>query len=138
MDELHGIITTYEMGVEKNPSKKEASFKHSKRTKNKEQKSSGIFANDAKNTHLVKKLKKGYEKYKGMFPFKCFNCDQEGHFSTKCPYGKNESSDDVGGSIVALPTMSAPHPLASVSRLAELGRLNKSVQLTYVTDQTIM
>ena len=39
MDELHGILTAYEMRVEKeNPSKKETTFKVSNRTKNKEHK----------------------------------------------------------------------------------------------------
>jgi hypothetical protein len=42
----------------------------------------------------VRKLKKGYGKYKGKLPFKCFNCGKVGHFLTKCPYAKDESSDD--------------------------------------------
>jgi hypothetical protein len=43
MDELHGILMTYEMRTEKeNPSKKEASFKASKKTKNIEHESSDI------------------------------------------------------------------------------------------------
>jgi hypothetical protein len=33
-------------------------------------------------------------KYKGKFPFKCFNCGKVGHFVAKCPYAKNESSDN--------------------------------------------
>lgn len=41
MDELHGILTAYEMRTEKEkPSKREATFKASKKMKNKEQKSS--------------------------------------------------------------------------------------------------
>jgi hypothetical protein len=36
MDDLHGILTNYEMRIEKdNPSKKEATFKASKKTKKK-------------------------------------------------------------------------------------------------------
>jgi hypothetical protein len=41
MDELHGILTTYEMRTGKErPSKKETTFKASKKMKNKEHKSS--------------------------------------------------------------------------------------------------
>ena len=40
MDELHGILTTYEMRIEQeNPSKKEVAFKVSKKTKKNNQKS---------------------------------------------------------------------------------------------------
>jgi hypothetical protein len=42
----------------------------------------------------VRKLKKGSGKYKGKIPFKCFNCGKVGHFVAKCPYEKDESSDD--------------------------------------------
>jgi hypothetical protein len=42
----------------------------------------------------VRNLKKGSKKYKGKFPFKFFNCVKAGHFVAKCPYVKNESSDD--------------------------------------------
>jgi len=42
----------------------------------------------------VRKLKNGYDKYKNKFLFKCFNCGKVGHFAAKCPYAKNESSDN--------------------------------------------
>ena len=42
----------------------------------------------------MRKLKKGFGKYKGTLPFKCFNCEKVGHFASKSPYVKNESSDD--------------------------------------------
>ena len=39
MDELHGVLTTYEMRTEQeNPSRKEATFKVSKKTKKNNQK----------------------------------------------------------------------------------------------------
>jgi hypothetical protein len=33
-------------------------------------------------------------KYKGKIPLICFNCGKIGHFSNKCPYPKQEESDD--------------------------------------------
>ena len=45
-------------------------------------------------SHFVRKIKKGSEKYKGKLPFKCFNCGKVGHFVDKCPYTKDYSSYD--------------------------------------------
>ena len=43
----------------------------------------------------MRKLKKEIGKYKDKFLFKYFNCVKVGHFVVpKCPYAKNESSDD--------------------------------------------
>jgi len=42
----------------------------------------------------VRKLKRGTDKYKGKFPFKCFNCGKIGHFTSKCPHRKGSYSDD--------------------------------------------
>jgi hypothetical protein len=97
MDELHGILTAYEMRTEKeNSSKKEVAFKASKKTKNKEHKSSdcSIYESDTEEAHFVRNIKKGSGKYKGKLPFKCFNCGKVRHFVSKCPYVKNESSDE--------------------------------------------
>jgi hypothetical protein len=44
--------------------------------------------------NLVRKLKRGTDKYKGTLPLKCFNCDGIGHFSSKFPYAKNKGSDE--------------------------------------------
>lgn len=41
----------------------------------------------------MRKLKKGPDKYKGKFPFKCFNCGKIGNFSSKCPYGKKDGDE---------------------------------------------
>jgi hypothetical protein len=76
MDELHGILITYEKRIEKEkPSKKEATFKSSKKMKNKEHKSSDCSncESNTKEAIFLRKLKKGSCKYKGEFPFKYFN-----------------------------------------------------------------
>jgi hypothetical protein len=49
---------------------------------------------DEEIANFMKKLKKGTGRYKGKFPLICFNCGKIGHFSSKCPYPKQEESDD--------------------------------------------
>jgi hypothetical protein len=102
MDELHGIFTAYEMRIGwENPSKKEEAFKASKKTKkNKrpESKPNCSYNDDSEEdeemANFVRKLKKGTSKYKGMLPFKCFNCGKISHFEIKCPYAKKSYSDE--------------------------------------------
>jgi len=64
--------------------------------KNKEHKSSdcSICESHEKEAYFLRKLKKGSTKYKGKFPFKCFNCGKLGYFFVESPYVKNESIDD--------------------------------------------
>lgn len=95
-DELHGILTAYEMRIEDKPSKREAAFKASRKGKNKAYEPSDTSSNetDEEKAHFMRKLKKGSRKYQGNLPFKCFNCGRISHFASKCPQGKSESSDD--------------------------------------------
>jgi hypothetical protein len=105
MDEIHGIFTAYEMIIEQeNLVTKEASFKESKKTKKKNKKNSKPSCSCSDDSdkgeemdNLVRKLKKGTKKYKGMIPLKCFNCGGIGHFSSKFPH-KNKESDKEGAS----------------------------------------
>jgi hypothetical protein len=101
MDELHRIFTTYEMRTEQdNPVMKEENFKASKNTKKKNKKNSKPGCNcsndlekDEDMDNFLRKLKKETNKYKCMFPLKCFNCGGIGHFYSKCPH-KNKDSDE--------------------------------------------
>jgi hypothetical protein len=88
MDELHGIFTFYEMRAhQENPYKKESYIKASKKIKKKKRIDSkpNCSCSDDSNKDeeidkFVRKLKKGIDKYKGMFPFKGFNCGKLSHF----------------------------------------------------------
>jgi hypothetical protein len=96
MDELHGILTAYEMRTElENPDVKEAAFKASKRSKQKKKEqeeysnSSDVSEDDEEVANFVKRLNKGTNgRYRGKIPLICFNCDGIGHFTNKCPHKK--------------------------------------------------
>jgi hypothetical protein len=102
IDELHGILTTYEMRTKHdNPVIKEATFKASKKTNNKDKKNpkSDCSCNDDSEEdeevdNFVRRLKPGTGKYKAKLPLICFNCDGVGHFSNKCPYKKKKINED--------------------------------------------
>jgi hypothetical protein len=101
MDELHGIFTAYEIRIEqKNLDIKEATFKASKKSKQKGRKkeehssSSDISEDDEEVANFVKRLNKGTSsKYRGKFSLIGFNCDGIGHFANKCPYKKNRNDE---------------------------------------------
>ena len=89
MDELYGILTTYELRLgHENLPKGEETFKVLKKTKNQKQKPqpSHHEESDVEEVIFIKKLQKGSGKYKGTLPFKCFNCGKFGHFAAKYPY----------------------------------------------------
>jgi hypothetical protein len=97
MDELHGILVSYEMRKERdNPPRKEEMFKESKKTKKNKQepksKPSCSCSDDLDEyeeiANFIRKLKRGTDKYKGTFPLICFNCGKIGHCASKYPYAK--------------------------------------------------
>jgi len=78
IDQLIGILTTYEMKINKDKSStREASFNADKNTDSEL---------DDIEEKFVRRLKKGSGKYQGKFPFKFLNCGKIGHFSSKCPH----------------------------------------------------
>jgi hypothetical protein len=101
MDELHGIFTAYEMRTkEENPDIKEATFKTSKKSKQKGRQKeehsskSDVSEDDEEVANFVKRLNKGTDgRYRGKLPLICFNCDGIGRFANKCPY-KNKRNDE--------------------------------------------
>jgi hypothetical protein len=80
MDELHGILTTYEMRIEQeNSSIREATLKSSKKTRKNKSRSKPFSNNNddldnEEEANFVTKMKRGTNKYKGNIPFKLFNC----------------------------------------------------------------
>ena len=94
MDVLHGILTTYKMRTEieneqERPKTREVTFKASKKTRNKghkEEQTSDDEWDEQEEANFVRKLKKGTGRYKGKFPFKCFNCGEIRHYARKCPF----------------------------------------------------
>jgi hypothetical protein len=52
------------------------------------------YISDVEESNIIKKLHKGFGRYKGNLPFKCFNCGGIKHFANKCPYPKQEDNDD--------------------------------------------
>ena len=96
VDELHGIFTAYEMKTRQNePSKREATFKVSKEPENSKTPSKNHSKNsDDEEALFIKKLERGTGKYKGNIPLKCFNCGRIRHFASKCPYPKQDDSDE--------------------------------------------
>ena len=74
MDELHGILIAYAMRIRhQKPSKREATFKASKETKNHEKMPNKIPYNESyeEEANFLRKLKKGTSKYKEKIQLKC-------------------------------------------------------------------
>ena len=95
-DELHGILTAYEMWTEfDNAPQGEESFKSSKKKSSKCKDNLDYYLEDDDEAYFTKKLQQGTCKFKGKPPFKCFNCGEIGHFASKCSYKKSRNSDGI-------------------------------------------
>jgi hypothetical protein len=100
MDKLHGILTTYQLRTkQENPSRREASFKTSNKTRKKKPRSKPYSSNsddpnNEEESNFVTNLKRGTDKNKGKLSFKFFNCGKVGYFSSKFPYARVLDSDE--------------------------------------------
>ena len=92
MDELHGILITYETR-KGSPSYKDATFKASKAKKGKGWNTNSDDSDvESELAQFVRRLKKG-SKLKGKYPLICFKCGKIGHYAAKCPH-KHDSDDE--------------------------------------------
>eukprot|EP00253_Pinus_taeda_P008340 PITA_08340 len=95
MDELHGIVTTYEMR-KGGPSSKDAAFKASKSKKGKKRNDcSDESYVESELAQFVQKLKRG-SNLKAKYPLICFKCGKICHYVARCPH--KHDSDDEGNS----------------------------------------
>lgn len=95
MDELHGILTAYEMRIG-GPSSKNAAFKASNSKKGKERNDCSDESDvESELAQFGRKLKRG-SKLKGKYPLIYFRCGKIGHYAAKCPH--KHDSDDEGNS----------------------------------------
>lgn len=90
MDELDGILTSYEMIKGRKKSKLEDEpFKELKKTKGHKDHNHFNSKWDKEKAKFVRRMKRGCGKYKGKTLFKCFECGIIVHYSSKLPYAKN-------------------------------------------------
>ena len=72
---------------------REATFKASKKTRNKghkEEETSADEWEEKEEAKFVRKIKRGRWRYKGKLPFKCFNCGRIRQYAKKCPFEENK------------------------------------------------
>ena len=87
LDELHGILTAYEMRTRiHESSRKEVAFKSSSKNKSENL--------DDEEALFIKNIERGTGKYQGKLPLKLFNYGRIANFDSKCTYPKKDNSDE--------------------------------------------
>jgi hypothetical protein len=68
-------------------------FKASVKSSTSQNHDSSEHFSDEEEANFVRKLKRGFGKYKGMLPLKSFHCGKVGHFESKCPFKENNTNE---------------------------------------------
>lgn len=98
VDQRNGTLTAYEMrvGKEKYEVKEVTLRLYSEGKEHKVHQDCSNIESNQELAQLARNLKSGSGKYKGKFPFKCFNYGRVRHFSSKFPYKeKDEREEDI-------------------------------------------
>lgn len=89
LDQLYGPLSTFEISKfeELQNVEKEGTFKVTKKI---EDVPKTINDPDGNEANFVRRLNKGFEKYKGKLPLKCFDCERIGHYATRCTFREDD------------------------------------------------
>ena len=86
LDQLHGILTAFEMRKRGPSDMREETLKATYKGKYKEASKDTSYISDEEEEKFVRKLQVGTGRFRGKIPFKCFACGRVGHYASKFPY----------------------------------------------------